>query len=270
MCSSCDVLVFARVQFFDHLVPQHAGLHDVALVHRGDFVAPLARQLEADARDALDLVGVVDLGIDGALLAVAEIGDGLRLAEIDAAGEFAHDDDVEALDRFALEARGIGERRIDDGGADIGEQAELLAQPQQPRFRPRFVRHLVPFRPADGAENHRVRRVRLRHGRVGDRHLMRVIASAADQPFLGLEIGDARFGVEAEQPFHLGHDFRADAVAGEKEEIEGAHEGRLTDIVMAGLVPAIHVFLSQVISRRGCPAQVYTRAGQRPDPGGQA
>ena len=31
-------------------------------------------------------------------------------------------------------------------------------------------------------------------------------------------------GVKAEQPFHLGHDFRADAVAGEKEKIEGGHE----------------------------------------------
>jgi len=33
---------------------------------------------------------VVDLGIDGALLAVAEIGDGLGLAEIKAGRQFAH------------------------------------------------------------------------------------------------------------------------------------------------------------------------------------
>src|SRR5271170_5885738 len=42
-----DVLIFARMQLTDDLVPQHAGLHDVALFHRGDLVAPLARQLEA-------------------------------------------------------------------------------------------------------------------------------------------------------------------------------------------------------------------------------
>ena len=83
------VLEFARVQRRHHLVPKHARLHDVALVHRGDLVAPLARQLEGHAPDALDLVGVVDLGVDGALLAVAEIGDGLGLAEIDAAGQLA-------------------------------------------------------------------------------------------------------------------------------------------------------------------------------------
>ena len=96
----------------------------------------LARQLEGDARDALDLVGVVDLGVDGALLAVAEIGDGLGLAEIDAAGELAQDDDVEPVHHLALEARGFRQRRIADRRADVGEERELLAQPQQRRLRP--------------------------------------------------------------------------------------------------------------------------------------
>jgi hypothetical protein len=57
------------------LVPQHARLHDVALFHRGDLVVARAGELEGDARDALDLEGVVDLRVDAALLAVAEIGD---------------------------------------------------------------------------------------------------------------------------------------------------------------------------------------------------
>ena len=48
-------------------------------------------------------VSVVDLRIDGALLPVTEIGDGLRLAEIDAARELTQDDDVEPLDDVALE-----------------------------------------------------------------------------------------------------------------------------------------------------------------------
>jgi hypothetical protein len=56
-----------------------------------------ARELERDAGDAVDLVGFIDLGVDGALLAVAEIGDFLRLAEIHAAGQFTHDQDVEAF-----------------------------------------------------------------------------------------------------------------------------------------------------------------------------
>ena len=60
-------------------------------------------EFEGDAGDALDLVGVIDLRVDAALLAVAEVDDFLRLAEIDAAGQFAHDQDVEALDDFRLQ-----------------------------------------------------------------------------------------------------------------------------------------------------------------------
>ena len=131
------------------------------------------------------------------------------------------------FDRLALQTRCIGQRRIDDRRADIGEQPELLAQAQQPRLRPRLERHLVPFRPADGAEDHRVAGVRLGHGLFGDGDLVGVICGTADQPFLGPEIGNTLLGVEAEQPLHLGHDFRADAVAGEQEKIVGRHKSRL-------------------------------------------
>ncbi len=53
---------------------------------------------------------------------------------------------------------------------------------------------------------------------------MRVVAAAADKPFLDLETGNARLGQEAKEPPDLGHDFRADAVAGQKEEFSGCHE----------------------------------------------
>ena len=59
-----------------------------------------AGQVEGDAADAVDLVGLVDLGVDSALLAIAEIGDLLGLAEIDAAGQLADDENVETLDQF--------------------------------------------------------------------------------------------------------------------------------------------------------------------------
>src|SRR6266851_4390057 len=125
-----DVPVFARMHLGDHLVPEHAGFHDVALFHRGQLVAALARQVERDAGDALDFIGVVNLRIDGALLAVAEIGDGFGLTKVHPAGELAHDHDVEALDHLALQARGIRKRGIAHRGAQVREQAEFLAQPQ--------------------------------------------------------------------------------------------------------------------------------------------
>ena len=177
----------------------------------------------ATRRDALDLVGVVDLGVDRALLPVAEIGDGLRLAEIDPAGQFTQDDDVEPIHHLALEARGFGERGIADGGANIGEQAEFLAQAKEPGLRPHLVRHAVPLWTADCAEDHGVGRVRLGHGRVGDRNLVSVVAAAADQTFFDLEGPQSARIHERDELFHLGHDFRADAIAGEEKKLVGRH-----------------------------------------------
>ena len=212
------------MHLIDHLVPEHAGLHHVALFHRGDLVAALARELEGDAGDAFDLVAVVHLGIDGALLSVAEIGDGLGLAEIDAAGELAQDDDIEPVHHLALEAGGVGERRIADRRADIGEQAELLAQAQQPRLRPHVIGHGIPFRAADRAEDDGVAGARLLHRRVGDRDLVGVEAGAADQPLFDLERAQAMRIHPVDELFHLGHHLGADAVAGKKEELVARHE----------------------------------------------
>jgi hypothetical protein len=245
-----DVLEFARVHLVDHLVPEHAGLHHVALLHRGEMVAALLRQLEADPRDALDLVGVVDLGVDRALLAVAQIGDGLGLAEIDAAGELAQDDDVEPFHHLALEARGFGERRVAHRRPDVGEQAEVLAQPQQARLRAHVIRHRVPFRPADRAEDHRVGGLGLGHRVVGDRDAVGVVAAAAHQPLFGLEAVGAAIVEEPDDLLHLGHHFGTDAVAGKQQKPVGCHaaEPRHSVTCLPGLgsspgqvlVPGIH------------------------------
>src|SRR6185312_16744619 len=88
-------------------------------------------EVERHLDDALDLVSLVHLRVDSALLAVAELGDFLGLAEIDAAGGLAQDQDIEALDDLALERGGVGERRIDDRRAKVGKEAEVLAEPQQ-------------------------------------------------------------------------------------------------------------------------------------------
>ena len=87
----------------DDFIPQDTGLHHIALLGRGHFLAPGAGEVESDARNAVDLECVIDLRVDAALLAIAEIGDRLRLAEIDAARKFAHDQHVEPFDDVALE-----------------------------------------------------------------------------------------------------------------------------------------------------------------------
>ncbi|MCY1542930.1 hypothetical protein D9M68_787110 [compost metagenome] len=184
-----DVGIFRLVGLGHHLVPQDARLHDVALFHRADAVLPRARQLEGDAGDALDLVGVVDLGVDATLLAVAEIDDFLRLAEIDAAGQFAHDQDVEAFDEFGFQRRGGSQRRVADRRTQVGEQFEILAQAQQTGFRTHFIGHRIPLRTADGAKQHRIGGQRLLHVRFRDRLAMGIIGRTADQALVGHEAG---------------------------------------------------------------------------------
>ena len=171
----------------DDLVPEDAGLHDVALLHRADAVRADAGELEGDGRDALDLEAVVDLGVDGALLAVAEVGDRLRLAEVDAAGELADDEDVEALDELALERGEVGEGVEALRRAEVGEELEVLAEAEEAGLGADVVGHLVPLRAADRREEDGVGGLRLLHRRVGDRLAVGVVGAAADELLLDIE-----------------------------------------------------------------------------------
>ena len=165
----------------------------------------------------------VDLRVDAAPLAVLERHDLLRLAEIDAAGELAHDDDVEALDHLALERGGVGERRVAHRRPEIREQAEFLAQAQEPGLGALLIGHVGPFRAADGAEQHGVGLLRPLHGGVGDRDLMGVVGRAADEVGLGLEGCDAAPAEPGDELLDLARDLRPDAVAGQEKELERRH-----------------------------------------------
>ena len=84
-----------------HLTPQATGLKDVGLVDRSDTMAgPAAGGVEGPAHDALDLVLVVvhEVAAERALRAVharaLDVLGALVGAEVDAARELAHDEDV--------------------------------------------------------------------------------------------------------------------------------------------------------------------------------
>ena len=124
--------------------------------------------------------------------------------------------------RFSDEAS--DQRRIADGRAQIGEEAEILAQAQQARLGAHVVGNAVPFRPADGGQQHGVGALGQRHVGFADRLAMRVIGGAADEALLRLEGGDAGCAQKGDELLGLGHDFRADAVAGQKKELVGGHE----------------------------------------------
>ena len=107
--------------------------------------------IEGGARDPLDLLGAVGAHVRGD-------GGGARLlAEVDAAGELAHDQQVGALDALASQRRGVVERRQRLDGAQVRVQPEPLAQPEQPLLGTRLVGvGGVPLRAADRREQHRV------------------------------------------------------------------------------------------------------------------
>ena len=187
------------------------------------LLAAVARELEGGPPDALDFIGVIDLSVDRALLAVAEVPDLLRLAEIDAAGQLAHDHDVEPLDDLGLQRRSRRERRIADRGPQVGVKAEFLAQAQKPRLGPNVISDAVPFRTADGGQKNRVGGFGERHVSVADRFPVGVIGAPADQSLLDLEFGDALLVEAIDNLLEFGHNLGTDAVAREKQELESRH-----------------------------------------------
>ncbi len=201
------------------LAPQHAGVHDVGLLRGHHLVLALARQLEGDGADAADFAGLVALGVERLELAVRQLGAAARLAEIDAARQLADDHDVEALDDLGLERAGIDQRIEHLGRPQVGEQVHLLAESQQPAFGLLVELDIVPFRPADRAEQHGVGFERALHGVVAQRHAVLVEGGAAHHVFLDVEADGALLPHPGDDLAHFVHDFGADAVARQHQQI---------------------------------------------------
>ena len=207
----------------DDLVPQQARHHDVALFSRMQLAAPLTRQIKGNARDALNFVCRIDCRVDGAALAVFQRDDFFRRAEIRATGQFAQNENIQAFDQLTLQGRGFSKRRIAQSRSQIGEQIQILAQPQQARFRPVLVRHLVPLRPAHGAEQHSVSHLGLGNRLICHGHAVLVVADAAHKRGFRLERDFALLIEKRNHALHLRHNFGADAVTWEQQEGVGGH-----------------------------------------------
>ena len=207
-----DVRIVPRHTHHD-LAPQAGSLKHVGLFHRADLLAALARGVERHARDARDLVLGVHHGVESLALTVGERTHTARLAEVNIAGEFAHDQEIESGHDLGLERRGRGKLRVENRRAQVGEQLQLRTQPEQRLFRPQLARQRVVFQPADGAQQHRI-------GRLGELQRRR------RQRLAGLVVGRAAHGrgfeldfktvipAQALEHLHcLGHHLGTDAVA---------------------------------------------------------
>ena len=238
MCVEPHVGILPLVQRRDGLAPEQARLHHIGLLHAGDVVPALARQLERHARDALDLARGIALGVEPALLAVGQRLDAARLAEIDAAGALAHDHQVKAAHHVGLQRRGIDQRIEHDRGPQIGEQVEFLAQPQDRQLRAKLESKLLPFRSTDRAEQDGIGILRLLHRLVGDRRAARIDRGAAHQIVRDVERDHAAAVHPVDDATHLAHHLGADAVARQDQQLlVGGH--RMSPVRPGGRQPGL-------------------------------
>ena len=112
------------------LAPEPRRLEHVRLVHRGDALLAPACELEREAHDARDLVLAVLERVDRATLTGDHLAE-TRLAEVEAAGQLAHEEDVDALEELGLQRRGRRERGVHAHRTQVREEAEALAEPEQ-------------------------------------------------------------------------------------------------------------------------------------------
>ena len=213
--------------FLDRLAPEAGGGEHVGLVDGRHVRAASAGDLEGELRDALHFGAAVGFGVERAL-GVALAFAALRTPEVDAAREFAHADHVEALFRnVAAQGREALEAGVEAGRAQVAEELVALSQgKKRAHFGTGLVRERVPLRAAHGAEQDGVGLVAGFDGFVGQRPAAGVDGGAAHEALLAgdREAESLRGGVHDLEGF--GHDFGADAVAGEDGDVmcAGLHD----------------------------------------------
>ena len=95
-----DVWVVLR-DLGNDFAPQLRRLENVRFIHRGHVLASSLRRFERDARDADDLLCMVRKSVDRLpILPLAR--DATGLSKVQPSGELAHDQKVDALERFRL------------------------------------------------------------------------------------------------------------------------------------------------------------------------
>ncbi|KAG1388336.1 hypothetical protein G6F59_016000 [Rhizopus arrhizus] len=78
------------------------------------------------------------------------------VAEVDAAGQFAYHHEVHALQQLGLDRRGVQRRLVGAHRAQVGIQAQRLADCQQALFRAHLGVRVGPLRATDRTQQHRV------------------------------------------------------------------------------------------------------------------
>ena len=203
---------------FHHSSPQAGGVQHVGLVHAGDLLVALHGHVEGHLGNAADLTLGVHLHVVGCGTHIGLLG--AALAEVDAAGELTDHHDVQAAgEDLSLQGRGVGQLLEDDGGTDVGKQAQLLADAQQGTLGTLAAGEVVPLGAAHSAQQDGVGGLADVDGLLGQAAAGGVDGSAAGQDGLGGE-GVAELLAHLVHDLHgLLHDVGTNAVAGDHSDI---------------------------------------------------
>ena len=206
-----------RRHFLHHFPPQPGGVQHIGLVHAGDLLPALPGDVKALDGDAADFVLIIGQGVDG--LAHAVLFNGFPFTEIQSAGQLPHNQHVETrFTDFLLQGTGCRQLVIEHRGPQIREQIQGLADSQKPCLRAQVGGKLVPggFRgvSADGAHQHGVRCLCLRHGLLRQRDAVHVDGSPSHEDILKDHPVPISFRHLLQYFLRFSNNLRPDAVAG--------------------------------------------------------
>ena len=165
------------------------------------------------ANDALDLDDAVFAQVAGAVRVA------LLAAEVDAAGQFPHHHQVHALQQVRLDRRGAQAGHVRLDRAQVGEQAECLADRQQALFRTHLRVRVRPLRTTHGAKEDCVRGLCSIQGVGRQRGAGGVDGGAADQLLVEAEMVAVAARNRAQDLDRGGGYFGADAVTGQYDDV---------------------------------------------------
>ena len=140
--------------FGNDVAPQLRAFQHVHFVDGTEAFLPSLGGGEGDARDAAHFAFAVTQGVVTLAFASVVLPQAARLAEVDAAGEFAHDQDIQPAHEFGFERGTFNEGVQYPCRTQVGKQAEIGTDGEQSGFRALRTRQVVPFWPADAGEQH--------------------------------------------------------------------------------------------------------------------
>ena len=194
------------------LAPEAGGFEHVGLIDQREVLAAANGGLESQVRDAADFVAAVHAVVVGPFA----VGGAALVAEVQATGELAVDNQVGAPDAGRLQRRMGQQHVVGHHGADVGEQTQLLAQAQQALLGAHGGGGVVVvLRVADGSEQHGIGGAAGFQGFVGQGVAGGVDGAGPHQVRDEVEVVVEAFGHGFEHFHGLPAHFGSDAIAGQ-------------------------------------------------------